>query len=476
MLLLAPQKRGVGIVTARLTVKEKLGYGLGDLSGNIMFSAISFFLLYFFINVGGLNPGLAAVVFLIARFWDAVTDFWMGSISDRTNTRWGKKRVYMLFGAVPYGLMFILLWLVPFGEDATQTIRFLYYTFAYLLYNTTWTIVYIPYNALTANMTGDYDERTSLNAYRIVMANIGILLGAAVFALLADGTASVFFQIFGSEKIAYSLAGAIFGLLALIIMLICATSVTERTDYQEQNIKSLLTTLLEFFRLKEFRNIITYYLLSMIGFDIIMATFIFFINDALAFGGGGESMLFVAIPLLTAIISAAFWVYLSEKYSKHKTYAAASIFMFLVLLFCLIIPPQNYFALISICIGAGIGMSAIQILPFASLPDVIEVDQFVNGSRREGAYYGINQFMYKLASGVSIAFVSFVLGLYGYQELAPVGFIQPESALKAIRVLLGIVPGTIFLISIIFAYRANLGRERYNKIAAEINNRVKGLS
>ncbi|MDZ4131661.1 MAG: MFS transporter, partial [Dethiobacteria bacterium] len=167
-------------MAARLTVKEKLGYGLGDLSGNIMFSAISFFLLYFFINVGGLNPGLAAVVFLIARFWDAVTDFWMGSISDRTNTRWGKKRVYMLFGAVPYGLMFILLWLVPFGEDATQTIRFIYYTFAYLLYNTTWTIVYVPYNALTANMTGDYDERTSLNAYRIVMANIGILLGAAV--------------------------------------------------------------------------------------------------------------------------------------------------------------------------------------------------------------------------------------------------------------------------------------------------------
>lgn len=459
-------------MTARLSVKEKLGYGLGDLSGNIMFSAISFFLLYFFINVGGLNPKLAALVFIIARFWDAVTDFWMGSISDRTNTRWGKKKVYMLFGAVPYGLMFILLWLVPFGEDAAQTVRFLYYTFAYLLYNTTWTIVYIPYNALTANMTGDYDERTSLNAYRIVMANIGILLGAAVFALLADGTASVFYQIFGSEKTAYGLAGAIFGVLALIIMLICVSSVTERVDHQEPTGKSLLTTLKEFFRLKEFRNIITYYLLSMIGFDIIMVIFIFFINDTLAFGGGSDSMLFVAIPLVTAIISAALWVYLSEKYSKHKVYAAASVFMFIVLLACLFIPPQNYLALISVCIGAGIGMSAIQILPFASLPDVVEVDQHVYGSRREGAYYGINQFMYKLASGISIAFVSYVLGVFGYQEMAPAGFIQPDSALTAIRVILGTVPGTIFLISIFFAYRADLGRERYNKIAAEIISRV----
>ena len=459
-------------MTARLSVKEKLGYGLGDLSGNIMFSAISFFLLYFFINVGGLNPKLAALVFIIARFWDAVTDFWMGSISDRTNTRWGKKKVYMLFGAVPYGLMFILLWLVPFGEDAAQTSRFLYYTFAYLLYNTTWTIVYIPYNALTANLTGDYDERTSLNAYRIVMANIGILLGAAVFALLADGTASVFYQIFGSEKTAYGLAGAIFGVLALVIMLICVSSVTERVDHQEPTGKNLLTTLKEFFRLKEFRNIIAFYLLSMIGFDIIMAIFIFFINDTMAFGGGSDSMLFVAIPLVTAIISAALWVYLSEKYSKHKVYAAAAALMFVVLLACLFIPPQNYLALISVCIGAGIGMSAIQILPFASLPDVVEVDQHVYGSRREGSYYGITQFMYKLASGISIAFVSFMLGVFGYQEMAPAGFIQPDSALTAIRVILGTVPGTIFLVGIFFAYRADLGRERYNKIAAEIKSRV----
>ena len=457
---------------ARLSVKEKLGYGLGDLSGNIMFSAISFFLLYFFINVGGLNPKLAAIVFLEARSWDAITDYSMGIISDRTKSRWGRKRVYLLFGAVPYGLTFILLWLVPFGDDATQSMRFFYYTFAYLLYNTTWTIVYIPYNALTANMTNDYDERTSLNAYRIVLANIGILMGAAIFALLADGTASLFYQIFASEKTAYGLAGALFGVLALLIMLICAFSIKERVDYREPNNKGFWVTLQEFFRLKEFRNVITYFLLSMIGFDIIMAIFIFFINDTLAFGGGSDSMLFVAIPLLTAIITAALWVHLSEKFSKHKVYAAAAIFMFLVLLNCLFVPPQNYLALISVCVGAGIGMSAIQILPFASLPDVVEVDQYINGSRREGAYYGITQFMYKLASGISIAFVSYVLGIYGYREMAPAGFIQPDSALTAIRVILSTVPGIIFLVGIIFAYRANLGRDRYNKIKEALRQRL----
>ncbi len=93
----------------KLKFKEKFFYGLGDLSANIMFAAISFYLLYFFVNVGGLKPALASAVFLIAKFWDAVTDYLMGRISDKTKSKWGKRRVYMLFGALPYGLAFLLL-------------------------------------------------------------------------------------------------------------------------------------------------------------------------------------------------------------------------------------------------------------------------------------------------------------------------------------------------------------------------------
>ena len=158
----------------KLKFKEKFFYGLGDLSANIMFAAISFYLLYFFVNVGGLKAELASAVFLIAKFWDAITDYLMGRISDKTKSKWGKRRVYMLFGAIPYGLAFLLLWLAPFGENA-QAGKMIYYTLAYMLFNTTWTVVYIPYNAITANMTDDYDERTSLNGIRIALANVGII-------------------------------------------------------------------------------------------------------------------------------------------------------------------------------------------------------------------------------------------------------------------------------------------------------------
>ena len=449
----------------KLSVKEKVFYGMGDLSANILFAAISFYLLYFFVNVGGLRPGLASAVFLIAKAWDAITDYLMGRITDKTNSKWGKRRVYMLFGALPYGLCFLLLWLVPAGADQ-QWEKMLYYTFAYMLFNTAWTVVYIPYNSVTANMTDDYDERTSLNGIRIALANVGLIIGAAVFALLADGVESVFYGIFGDLKRSYLLAAGIFAAIAVVIMFFSGYNIKERVSVAPENNKGFFTTLKEFFKLPEFRNIMMCYLLSMVGFDIIMAVFMFFINDSLGFAGGTMAMVFVAVPLVCAIISSALWVKLSEKFNKHKVYVAV------VLVFAIFVPANIVWSTVLLCVFAGAGMSAIQILPYAGVPDVVEVDEYVNGVRREGAYYGITQFMYKIASGVSIALVSLLLEAFGYTESMDGTVIdQPESALMAVRIVLGVLPGVIFLISIIFSHKANMGRERFDMIKEELRKR-----
>lgn len=466
----------------KLTRKEKISYGLGDMSSNIIFAAISFYLLYFMVNVAGLNPALAGLIFIIAKLWDAITDYFMGILSDKTQTRWGKRRVYMLFGAIPYGLAFVLLWFAPFNAGTQQWVKFLYYTLAYMTFNTLWTIVYVPYNALTANMTKDYDERTSLNGIRIICANIGMLLGAALFAFFAEGESSLFATLFGSIKNGYLMAGLLFGVIAAMIMLICVKGVKERYESNATYTQSFFKTLKEFFSLPEFRHTMMYYLLSMVGFDIIMAVFLFFVNDSLGFGviGGGEiSMIFIALPLVFAILSAMFWVKLSEKYNKVKVYGFAVIWISLVLLACLFIPSYTstspllaYLFLGITVVGVGIGMSAVQILPWASVPDVIEVDELVYGNRREGAYYGMVQFMYKLASGLSVAFVGWLLRIFGYIEsMDGVLITQPESALTAIRVVIGVIPGILFIISIYFGRKANLNRERFNQIKEKIEAR-----
>ena len=461
-------------MSEKLSLKQKLWYGVGDLSGNIMYSAVTFYLLYYFVTVQGINAGFASLIFLIAKGWDAVSDYLMGNICDKSKeSKYGKRRKFMLFGAVPFGLMFIFLWINPFGVDAHQVVKSIYFLIAYLVFNTTWTLVYIPYNALEVNLTKDYDERTSLNGWRIALANVGLLLGAAIFGLLCDGSESILYLHFKDYNIAYAIGGVLFGVIAMVLMLLCALKIKEKPEDIKPNTKSFGKTLKEFFKLKEFRNICAYYLLSMVGFDIIMSIFMFFIGDSLGFnelGGGIYTMIFIAIPLVVAILSSTFWVKLTEKYSKHKVYFIAVIFMCLFLLGVLFVPRQNvlWTAVLVTCVGFC--MSAIQIIPFASLPDVVEVDQATYGERREGAFYGVSQFLYKFASGFSIALVSAVLALFGYVESTGGEIIeQPESALTAIRVVLAILPSIMFLVSVIFAYRANLGREKFNEYKEKIN-------
>ena len=203
-----------------------------------------------------------------------------------------------------------------------------------------------------------------------------------------------------------------------------------------------------------------------------MSIFMFFIGDALGFnelGGGIYTMIFIAIPLLVAILSSAFWVKLTEKYSKHKVYLISVIFMCLFLLGVLFVPRQSvlWTAVLVTCVGFC--MSAIQIIPFASLPDVVEVDQATYGERREGAFYGVSQFLYKFASGVSIALVSAVLAMFGYVESTGGEIIkQTDTALLAIRIVLAFLPSLMFIISAVFAYKANLGREEFNKYKEQI--------
>ncbi len=471
----------------KLAFKEKLAFGAGDMASNILFATINFYFLYFMINVGGLKPALASGVFLVGKGWDAITDYLMGRIVDKTQSRFGKRKVYMLFGSVPFIVSFILMWMVPSTD--VQALLFLFYTAMYILYCTTWTIIYIPYNTLAPNMTKDYDERTSLNSIRIIMANLGLIMGAAIFALLADGETSILYEVFiknntplDSAKYSYMTASAIFGGIALVVWLLCCFGVKERFDYSEDNDKSFIQTLKEFFKLKEFRNIMMTFLLSMMGFDIIMTVFVFYINDSLGFSGDATlSMVFIAIPLVCAILSAPLWDFLCKKYQKHVVYAGSCVYMTVILLLAIFMPKNNVALTVVHVALCGIGMSAIQIIPWAALPDVVDVDEYVNGKRREGAYYGVTQFCYKFASGIGCALVSLILGAAGYIEANSEAYYemieqygqitQPEGALLAIRIVLAVIPGITFIISAITSYRANLGRDRYNMIKQELEEK-----
>ena len=157
---------------SKLPLSVKLGFGIGDLGGNLFFTAMGFYSLIYLTDTVGLAASLAGIAILIGKFWDAVTDPMMGYISDRTRSRWGRRRPYLIFGALPLLLSMWYFFSAPNYTNA-QTTGFLWATLALCLLNTAYTVVNIPYGSLTPEITKDYQERTSLNGFRFSFAVIG---------------------------------------------------------------------------------------------------------------------------------------------------------------------------------------------------------------------------------------------------------------------------------------------------------------
>jgi GPH family glycoside/pentoside/hexuronide:cation symporter len=453
--------------------REKFAYGMGDLAINIAYGALNFYFLFFLTNVAGISAVVAGTIIMVAVAWDAITDYWMGIISDRTFTKMGRRRPFILFGAIPFGIAYALLWFVPFNDPQVLAI---YYFVIVIIYKAAFTVVAIPYNALHPELSQNYDERTSISGYRLGLSFIGTLLAAAGIMVIVD----VLFP--GKEAYAksYPVQGVVFGALITVILFITFAGTKERTMPQKREgsfegfFKSLKSTL----SLREFRFVLGMFIFNMIGFDLMSAILVFFLKDVIHIP---EDFTFVimAIPLVIAVASAPLWVYLGEKWGKKKAYRAAAIYMFAVFLACLVAPVGSKPFVIGVCVFAGIGVSASQVIPFSIIPDVIEVDEYEHGTRREGAFYGVIMFLYKVAGAIAINLASLFLGALGYMESTAGQVVeQPASALWAIRILLGVGPGLCFLVSAYFVHRLPITRERFNEIKRIIEERKKaaGLS
>lgn len=451
-----------------IPLREKLAYGIGDTAINIAYGAIGFYMLWFIVNVGGVSPAKGGLIFMLARAWDAITDYLMGRISDATKSRWGRRRPYIFFGAIPMGICFAGLWFVPQGSEL---FRFFYYLLIFIMFNTAFTVVAVPYGSLMAEMTQNYDERTSLSGFRMGSSFVGTLIGAAGVTLVVD-------VLFGTtpKSSSFFYMGMIFGLMIIGILFVTATGTHERTRLSEQEFEGFFETIASFFRLKEFRVVLGMFLFNMIGFDIIMATFYFFIADVVKIQG--DATIYMAIPLVVAVVASPLWIFLGNKLGKKKAYIMAAIYFTIAMTGCIFIPEGNVALTILVCALSGIGISASQIIPWSILPDVIEIDEYHNGVRREGAFFGISTFLYKVASAVAIAGTGFVLEIFGYIKASPdeavaavQKIVQPDSALMAVRILIGLAPGICFLISAVFVKILPITRESFDEIRKELEAR-----
>ncbi len=453
--------------TERLKVREKIAYGVGDLGNNVAYGALGFYFVFFLTDVAGLSPFWAGNIFMIVRMWNAVLDMVVGGVSDHTKTRHGRRRPYLLYGALPLGVAFALLWQVFFVGEVSMIV---FYIFAGVLFSTMFSLVAIPYNALLPELSQDYNERTSISGFKMAFSFVGSLLSAMGVTLIVD-------TIYPGKVMyrqSYPVMGWLLGAVVTVCILLCFAGTKERVQPTLQKPEPMLKSLRSLLRLKEYRLVLGVFIFNMVGFDIIMALYIYFMKYALQISDD-VSYLFMMIPLVLAVIATPLWVWVSDKLGKKKAYIISAIYFVVPLLICLFLPAGNIPLIIGIIALIGVGISASQTLTFSILPDVVEVDELKNGVRREGTIYGTTMFLYKLASAVLVALTTAMLGVFGYLESAGGEVVtQPASAIFGIRLLIGIVPALCFVLSAVFVKNLPLSKQEFDAIRASLPGNKQG--
>jgi GPH family glycoside/pentoside/hexuronide:cation symporter len=416
-----------------------------------------FFQLYFLTDVAGLRPDLAGWAVGIGRIWDAINDPLFGLFSDRIRSRWGRRRVLLLFGALPLGVSFAMMWLVPpWGPKGLTA----YYALAFILFDTAFTAVHVGYNALTPEMTPDYDERSSLNGFRMVF-NIAGTLGAIILATVLGWYVA-------DTRLLYVIVGVGLGLVSIVPPLVVFRVTRELPAAEQPDPLSLQTALRATLSNRPFWLVMGLYLLSWTTASILAAVLVYYASYYL--GVPEQANYFVLVAQGCAILFIPLWVWVARRLDKRRAFilGIASWIFVLMGLFALQ-PGQQAFAYLLAAL-AGSGIATTYVIPWSMVPDIIEFDQVSTGQRREGSYYAFASFFQKLATGAAIWGLGQVLALTGYITPSPGAEppLQPHEAVQAIRFFMGPVPLVLLSLAILFAWRYPISRERHRALRDEL--------
>lgn len=458
----SPQKEKLPLLT-------KLAYGVGDIGPAAVSTITGFFLNAFLIEVAGLRPASAAVIFLLVKIWDAVNDPIVGRLTDKTKTRWGRRRPWLLFGAVPFGLAFFLQWLVP---DLSATGKFWYYLIVAFLLDAGFTAVNLPYAALTPELTKDYDERTSLNSFRFSFSILGGLVAAFSHTLIVNG-----YTARGLIFTGYMISGGIWAFIIIISNLI-TFAFTEETYFKEdldQPDFSFVAGMREAFKNRPFVQVVLLFLFAWLAVQFVQNNLILYVKYWI--GAEDQFQWLLLILQGCQFLFMLMWAKVSGRIGKKRVYylgAGAWIVASAGLFF---VPQGGVVWLYPLAVIAALGVAVALLIPWSLLPDVIELDELNTGLRREGIFYGVYVFVQKFGISAGLALSNIILEITGYVKPdypgAPASNTQPEAVLLALRSFVSIAPIIILAISIYVVWRYPITREKHAEIRAQLANRAK---
>lgn len=462
----------------KLTLPVKLAYGAGDLGAGLTSQFLAFFLLSFLIYVAGMDPFIAGLVLAVGKIWDAVNDPLVGMLSDRTKTRWGRRYPWMFLTAIPFGLSYFLIWITPFDADTSDTMKFWYYVIITTVFQIFFTTTNLPYTALTAEMSSDYDEGTELTSFRLafsVLGGVAILIIAGVVAAVIPGEA------FDARSTRYVVLGLIGGAISVLSIYWCvfgtygymvkkaAAEGRSLNDTTDENPEPFFAQLKAVMSNRPFLFVVSIYLCSWLALQITAAVLPFY---AVSWIGVSESLpaLLVQGPAIALMFVCAA---LSKKIGKKRLYYLGSAIWIPVQAALYFLQPGQSTLLFGLCFIASFGVAVAYVVPWSILPDVIDLDELQTGHRREGTFYSFMTLLQKLGLALGLFLVGAALKASGFIRVLPEQPLpeQPESALHTIRLFMGPVPLLFVLFALVLVYFYPLTREAHAEIMLKLAER-----
>ena len=448
----------------KLSTGEKIGYGLGDTASNLYFKFFEVFLVYYYTDIFELNPAAMGTMFLVANLWDAINDPLMGAIADRTNTKNGKYRPYLLWFAIPYGLTGWLIFAnFEFLNDSSHKLIYAYATF--ILFKMVYTAINVPYSAMMGVISADAEDRQELGRFRF--------LGAFGGGFLIFLTVRPLVELLGKEDeaLGFQLTMGLFGMISILCFYICYKTTRERITAQNDAYKvTIKEDLLFLIKNKPWIIMFVAGILTLTNVVLRGSVTIHYCEYYL---GWGSQKVFLWMDITTLFLSTGTIAFIAGCYmtkmvlshfTKKFALTALTIINAVGIFIFFIVPPEATTTLFTLNLFCSFIAGPTPAIVWALYTDVADYGEWKYGRRATGLVFSAAQFAQKMGITIAGSSAGFLLAGYGYianQE-------QTNEALIGIRIIFCILPGALALANGLLLLFYPLSQKQTEEIQAEL--------